>query len=158
MLRALIKGHSCPMCRSGHFRLQLDHLAIHGEPSVPVMVNGLWILLRRIMPSFEDLENKEIEFVDEMGIDNLAFEVGETLGYERRRHTLGWRLRQTESLELVDIAARAITDSHDYLRQLQCRKGNYALLRLPQCSKAVIGVADDTGNQWRFKLDHHMPG
>ena len=58
------------------------------------MVNGLWILLRRIAPSLEHLQNEEIEFVDEMGIDNLAFEVGETLGYQRRRHTLGWRLRQ----------------------------------------------------------------
>ena len=102
------------MCRSGHFRLQLDHLAIHGEPSVPVMVNGLRILLRRIAPSLEHFQNKEIEFVDEMGIDNLAFEVGEALGNQRRRHTLGWRLRQAESLELVDIAARAIADSHDF--------------------------------------------
>ena len=91
--------------RSGHSRLQFDHLAIHGKPSVPVMVNSLWVLLCRVRPSLEHLQNKKVEFVDEVGIDYLAFEVGEALGNQRRRHALGRRLRQAESLELVYIAA-----------------------------------------------------
>jgi hypothetical protein len=59
--------------RSWHSRFQFDHLAIHRKPSVPVMVNGFRVLLCRITPSLENLQNKEIEFVDEMGIDYLAF-------------------------------------------------------------------------------------
>jgi hypothetical protein len=70
-----------------------------------MMMNGLRILLCRVCPSLENLQNEEVEFVDEMGIDYLAFEVGEALGNQRRRHTLGRCLRQAEALELIDIAA-----------------------------------------------------
>jgi len=143
--------------RSGHSRLQFDYLAIHGKSSVAVMVNGLRILPCRVRPSLEHLQNEEIEFVDEMGIDYIAFEVGEALGNQRRRNTLGWCLRQAESLELVDIAARAITYSYDYLCQTQRRNSDYAFLRRSQCSKAVIGVTHDTSYHWRFKIYHHMP-
>ena len=146
------------MSRSGHSRLQLDHLAIHSKPAVSVVVNGLRILLCWVDPGLEDLQNEEFELVNETGIDHLALEVGETTGHQRRRYTLGWRLRQTESLQLVYIAARAVADSHDYGRQFQPRNGNHALFRSQQCGKAVIGIADDTGNQRRFKLDHHMLG
>jgi hypothetical protein len=47
------------------------------------MVDRLRILLRRIAPSLENLQDEEIEFVDEMGIDDLAFEVGEALCNQR---------------------------------------------------------------------------
>ena len=144
--------------RSGHSRLQFDYLAIHGKSSVAVMVNGLRILPCRVRPSLEHLQNEEIEFVDEMRIDHLAFEVGEALRNQGRRYTLGWHLRQAKSLELIDIAARAITDTYDDMRQLLRRYSDYALFRCTQRSKAVIGVANDTSYQRRFKLDHHMPG
>src|ERR1035438_8640511 len=145
-------------CRSGHSRLQLDRLAIQRKPAVSMVVNGLRIPLRRVDPGLEDLQNEEIELVNEPGIDHLAFEIGETLGHQRRRYAFGWRLRQTESLELVYIAARAVTDSDDFGGQFQRWKSNHALFGCPQRGKAVIGVADDTGHQRRFKLDHHMPG
>jgi len=95
--------HSVSMCQSGHSRLQLDHLAIHGEPSVPVMVDGLRILLRRVNPGFSHFQDEEVELVDETGIDYLAFEVGEALGYQRRHHTSGRDRRQTEPLEFIHI-------------------------------------------------------
>lgn len=121
--------HSVSMCQSGHSRPQLDRLTIYGEPAVSVVVDGLGILLRWVDPGLENLENKEIESVHETGIDHLAFEVGETPGHQRRRHTLGWRLGEAEPLELVDIAARAIADSHDDGRQFQPRYGDHALFR-----------------------------
>ena len=96
--------------------------------------------------------------MNEPGIDHFAFEVGETLGHQWRRYAFGRRLRQTESLELVYIAARAVTDCDDFGGQLQRWKSDYALFRCPQRGKAVIGVADDAGHQRRFKFDHHMPG
>ena len=67
--------------RSCHSRLQLDHLAIHGEPAVSVMVDGLRILLRRIDPGLDNLKDEEIVLVDETGIGHLAFEIGETLSH-----------------------------------------------------------------------------
>jgi hypothetical protein len=39
-----------------------------------VVVDGLWMLLRRIRPSFEQFHDKEVEFVDEPG--NVASSCG----------------------------------------------------------------------------------
>ena len=123
-----------------------------------VMVDGLGILLRGVGPSLEYFKDEKIVPVYETSITHLAFEIRETLGYERRRHAFGWHRRQTKRLELLHVAARTVADFHNFGRQLQCRNGDHALFRRPQCGKAVIGAADDTGNQRRFKLDHHMPG
>ena len=54
-------------CRLSHSRLQLDHLAIHSEPAVSVMVDGLRILLRRIDPGLEPFRDEEIVRIDTMG-------------------------------------------------------------------------------------------
>jgi len=121
------------------------------------MVNGLLIHLCRTAPSLENLQDEEIESVDQVSIDYLAFEVGEALDNQRRRHEFGLPLGQAESLKLVDFAARAIADSYDRLRQFKCRNGDDALLGCAQCGKAVISVADNTGYERRFKVDHHMP-
>ena len=122
------------------------------------MVDGLWMLLGRVCPGFDHFKNEEIVLVDEMSIDHLAFKVGEALGHQRRRDTLGWCWRQTKSLELVHISPRAVTDTHDLGRKFRRWNGDYSLFRRPQSTKAVIGVADDTGNHRRLKLDHHVPG
>jgi hypothetical protein len=53
--------------RLSHSRLQLDHLAIHSEPAVSVMVDGVRILLRRIGPGLEHFKDEEIVLVDEAG-------------------------------------------------------------------------------------------
>jgi hypothetical protein len=66
-------------CRLWHSRLQLDHLAIHGEPAVSVMVDGPPILSRRIGPSLEHFQDEEIVLIDQTGIRHLTFEIGETL-------------------------------------------------------------------------------
>ena len=58
-----------------------------------MIVDGLWILLRRIGPGLEDFKNEEIIFVHETGIGHLAFEIGETLGDQRRPHARGRRRR-----------------------------------------------------------------
>jgi hypothetical protein len=50
----------------------------------------------------------KVELVDQTSIGHLAFEIGETLGHERRCHELGWHRRQAESLELGYIAPRAV--------------------------------------------------
>src|ERR1039458_638956 len=65
--------------RLWHFRLQLDHLAIHNEPTVSAMVDRFRILLRRIGPGLEHFKDKEIVLVDETGIGHLTFEIGEAL-------------------------------------------------------------------------------
>src|SRR5664280_408099 len=143
---------------SGHPRPQLDHFAIHSEPAMSVMVDGLGILLRGVGPSLEYFKDEKIVPVHETSITHLALEIRKTLGDQRRRHALGWHPRQTQRFELLHVAARAVADFHNFGRQLQRRNGDHALFRRPQRGKTEIGVADETGNQRRFKLDHHMPG
>ena len=121
------------------------------------MVDGLRILLRWIDPCLDHFKNKEAELVDQTSIGHLAFEIGETLGHERRCHELGWHRRQAEPLELGYIAPRAVAHLHNLGRKLQRRNGDHALLRCPQRCKRVIAVADDAGNQRWFELDHHVP-
>jgi hypothetical protein len=53
-------------------RLQLDHLTIDAELAVSVVVNGFWMILRRIRPGFECFQDEEVELVDESAIDYLA--------------------------------------------------------------------------------------
>jgi len=108
------------------------------------MVDCLRILLLRIVPASNNLQNKEIEFIDEMGIDDPAFEVGETLCNQRRSYIPCWHLRQAKFLELIDIATRAVANACDCFRQFQRRNGDHTLLRRPQRGKAVIGIANDT--------------
>jgi len=67
------------------------------------------MLLRRIHPGFEYLQDEEVELVDELGIDHLALKVGQALGDQRRHHTLGWRRRQTEPLELDGSSRTGLT-------------------------------------------------
>src|ERR1035437_4672511 len=56
-------------------RLQLDHLAIHCEPAVPVMVNRLRTLLGRISPGFEHFKHEHVELVDEAGTRTNSLKV-----------------------------------------------------------------------------------
>ena len=76
-----------------------------------MMVDGLWMLLCRVRPGFDDFQDEQVELADEMGIDHLAFKVGEALGNQWRGHTLGRRRRQAESFELVHIPPRAVANS-----------------------------------------------
>src|ERR1035437_8109025 len=128
------------------------------------MMDGLRVFLRRIMPGLEDLQDEEIEFVHQMGINNPTFEIGKALGHQRRRYAFGWHRRQGESLELVNVPSRAVADGHDFVRQFQRRNGDYALFRGSQRRMAKISVADDTGDQRRLetppqgpRLHHHVP-
>ena len=80
------------------------------------MVDGLRTLLCRIDPRLHHFKDEEIVFVDEARIDHFAFEVGEALGHEGRRYSLGWKRSQTESFELGYIAPRAVAHPHDLRR------------------------------------------
>ena len=57
------------------------------------MVDGLRIPICWIAPGLDNFQDEEIEFVDEVCIDYLAFEVSEALGNQRRCHTFGCCLR-----------------------------------------------------------------
>ena len=52
---------------SRHSRLQPDHLPIHSELAIPMMVDRLRKLLRRIRPGFDDFQDEEVEPDDETG-------------------------------------------------------------------------------------------
>jgi hypothetical protein len=53
------------VCRLWHSRPKLDHLAIHSELAVSVMVDGLRIFLRLVGPGPKYFKDKEIVLVDE---------------------------------------------------------------------------------------------
>ena len=57
------------------------------------MVDGLGILLCRIDPGLEYLEDEQIVAVYQPPIDDYSFEIGETLRHQWRRYALGRQLR-----------------------------------------------------------------
>src|ERR1039457_5770502 len=89
------------------------------------MVNGLRILLRRIGPGLEHFENEQVVAVDQPPIGDSAFEIGETLRHEWRRHALGRERRQVDRGELIEIAARRISDLTHLRRQPARRSCNW---------------------------------
>ena len=97
-------------------------IAIHRESAVAAMVDGLRILLRRINPCLEHFKQKEVVFVDETSIGHFAFEIGKTLDHQRRRHALGRRRRQTESLELLHVPSRAVANTHNLRRKVSVQE------------------------------------
>jgi|ERR1017187_41388 nucleotide-binding universal stress UspA family protein len=141
-----------------HLRLELDHLAIHSEFAVSVMVDCLWILSCPIDPSLQDLQNEEIEPVDETSIDYLAFEIREAFSHEGRRHALGSHRRQSKSLEFVHVTTRTVAYRHYFARQFKCRNSDHAFLCRLQSGKAVISVADNTCDKRRLEFNHRVPG
>jgi len=102
--------------RLGHLGLQLDCPSIDDELAVTVKVDRLRVLLRWIDPGFDHFQNEEIVLIDKPRIDNLAFQIGETLGDERRGNALGWSYRQAEFFELVHILAGTVANSNDLAR------------------------------------------
>ena len=50
-----------------------------------MVVNGFWMLLRRIRPGFEYFQDEKVELVDEPGVDHLALKIGEALSHQRLR-------------------------------------------------------------------------
>ena len=58
----------------------------------------------QIDPGLEHFKDEEIVLVDKTVLGGLfAFEIGETLGHQRRRHALGRHRRQTDLLELLHV-------------------------------------------------------
>jgi len=142
----------------GHCGFQLDSPAIDAELAVTVMVERLGVLLRRIDPGFDCFENEQVVLADKPRIDDFAFEVGKALGDERRGNLFCRNCRQTESLELVHILAGTVASADNLARQFARRNGDDTLFGGAQRGKAVIGIADDTGDQRRREFDHHVPG
>jgi len=123
-----------------------------------VMVDRLWVFLRRIDPGFDHFEDEQVVFADKPRIHDLAFEICKALGDEGRGNALGWNCGQTESLKLVHILSGAVANACDLARQFARRNGDDALFGGAQGRKAVIGVADNAGNQRRREFNHHVPG
>src|ERR1035437_9810127 len=78
-------------------RLQLDHLAIHCEPAVPVMVNRLRTLLGRISPGFEHFKHEHVELVDEAGTRTNSLKVYFPNAVSRQKPLVGWHLLRCSS-------------------------------------------------------------
>src|ERR1035437_3708232 len=81
-------------------RSQLNHLPIHYEFPIALVMDSFRILLCGVGPCFNNFKNEEVELLDEMGIDHLAFEVGKAFGDQGWCHTLGGRRCQTKLLDL----------------------------------------------------------
>jgi hypothetical protein len=121
------------------------------------MVDGLRVAFRGINPRFEHFQDEKVIGADETSIHHFTFEIRKAFGYQRRSDAFGWYRRQRQSVELRHIAARAITDLDHRGCQLNRWNGDHALSRSLQRIKAVITVADDTGDERGFKIHHHVP-
>jgi ketosteroid isomerase-like protein len=146
----------CPAL-SAHARWQVDDGPIHGERAVSAMMQGLGILLPRIDPRREDLEDEQVVPAHQRAVDRPAFEVGEALDDQGRRDALGGCDRQPECREFVDIAPGGVADLHDLPCQSPGRDCDHALARRTQGGEAVVGLAHDAGDARRLELDHHVP-
>ena len=93
------------MAASAHLRSQLDGPAVDDERAITVMVDGLGLLLRRIDPRFEHLENEEIVLVHQTAIGHFAIQIGKAFSDQGCRDALGWHRGQGERPELRNIAA-----------------------------------------------------
>jgi len=121
------------------------------------MVDGLWILLRGVDQALSTSSTKRLNLVTRRLSDTRHSRFAKHSA--TRAATRAWPAPASD--RTLRTSPRCGPSSYRPLRlcrQLQRRNGDHALFRRPQRGKAVIGVADDTGNQRRFKLDHHVPG
>lgn len=95
----------------------MDYLAVHHESPVPDMVDRFRTSLRRIDPGLEHFQNKEIISADQTGVDDPALEIGEVLGDQWRRYSLGGQRRQPCCRELVGVPPRTVPDLDGPLRK-----------------------------------------
>ena len=93
---------------------QFHYIPIHDEFAEAPMVEGLRILLSRVNPGFQRLQNEETEFIHEARVDDLAFEIGETFGHQGGRDALRIDGRQPKRLELINVTTRAIADFDNF--------------------------------------------
>jgi hypothetical protein len=113
--------------RSGLCRPQPDGLAIAGERAEAEVVDGLRVSLRQIWPSLEDFQDEEGVAVDETGVNDCTFQIGEALRHQWRGHLGGRHRGEMELLELFDVPAGAVADFDDLGRELQGGNGGDAL-------------------------------
>ena len=101
---------------------------------------------------------KRSVFVDERRVLDLAFEIDEALGDERRR-------RPASALILVRPKAANLSMSRPELLPISTTfsassTAGIAIThssRRAQSGEAVIAFADDAGDERRLEVDHHVP-
>ena len=81
----------------------------------------------------------------ELGIDQLALKAGVALFDGGGPDNHAGHRREPELLELVNPAARAVTDADNLLDQIDCRHIDDALLAPSEHLEAVIAIPD---NPW----------
>ena len=121
------------------------------------MMVGLGVLLRRIDPRIHNFQNEEIVPLDQARILDAAFKVAEALLDQGRPDTTGRKRRQSKAFELVDVLSRAIADFYHLLGEAACRDRDHGFPRRAEGREAEIGFTDDTSDEWRLELHHHVP-
>jgi hypothetical protein len=140
-----------------HSGRQVQRLPIHDKIAVASVMNRLGIFLPRVAPGLQDFEHKQVVFIDQPRFDHLAFQVGKTRRQQRRRNLLRRQLRQTEGLELVGVAPRAVADRNHRGRQCNGGDGDHAFAGRTQRGETVIPLTDDASHPRRREFHHHVP-
>jgi len=76
-----------------------------------------WVLLRRVNPGLDNLENEDVVFADKPPVHQLAFKVGETFRNQRRLNQVCRYRCQVECIEFCHVTTGAISNFNDSLSQ-----------------------------------------
>ena len=88
-----------------HLLPEIENPAVNHEGAISIVMDRPTFLASRIDPSLHRFEDEEVVLANQADVRDSTFDVGKTLGNERRIHFFGWHRRQAEGVELVDILA-----------------------------------------------------
>lgn len=120
-------------------------------------MEGLGVLLGRVDPRIHDLQNEEIVALEQGRVFDAAFEVAEAFLDQGWADVTGRKGRQSEALEFIDVLSGAIADFYHLTDEAARRDRDRGFARRAESREAEIGVTDDTSDERRLKLDHHVP-
>ena len=120
-------------------------------------MNRLRLRHRAVDVRLQHLENEEVVLADQARVDELAFEVGVALAYQRRAHALSRGSGQPEALEFVDAAPRGVAAAGDFLRQIRGRDVDHAFATAHQHFERMVSRTDHAPDQRRLEVHHRVP-
>ncbi len=105
-------------------------------------MNCTRVFPRGVDPGFKHLKDEEIVLACQTCVDDSAFEIGITLGDERRLDTRCRYRRKANFFERVHASAGGVPATYSLCRELHCRDIDHAFLCRLQYAESKVLVAD----------------
>jgi len=121
-------------------------------------MEGFWAFLRRIDPRLQYFQDEEIVALDQARVFHPAFKVAEAFLDQRWAYLTGRERRESKALEFIGIATRAVANLHHYVGKAARWDRDHCFSRRAEGREGEIGLTDDTRDERRLELQHHVPG